>query len=215
LTDESIRRFDELIPARFLAYERLNAALALAGAEALQIDLTQAADALQDYPGIKRRQSVVWNSPDQRVTVLEDYAHHPNEVKSSLAVIKARYPGSRIAVVFQPHRYRRLRCYFREFVDVLSNKDLTVKVFPVFSAWENPPVDALENSDLAQAIQNSGGNAEAVSNDLELLADNLTQWCKANADGAVIALIGAGDVNDLTPELTRTLDEMYKSNRGE
>lgn len=205
-----LQAIDALLPERFLGYERLNAALATAGAAALQIAPESAAAALQDYPGIQRRQSQVWQAADKQVTLLEDYAHHPAEASSSLEVIKARYPGRKLLIVFQPHRYQRLRCFFKDFVAVLSDPALTVKVLPVFSAWENAPVDALENSDLAAAIRRSGGNAEAVGSDYRELACDLARWSYEKTNGAVIVLMGAGDISELTPELIRALE--YESN---
>lgn len=210
LGKKELSGLDALLPARFAGYERLNAALAVAGAAALQIDVHAAAAALEDYPGIGRRQSQVWQSPDGKISVLEDYAHHPTELAASLAVIKSRYRNCRILVVIQPHRYRRLRCFFREFSSVLSDPALTVKVLPVFSAWEDAPVDALENSDLALSIQRNGGNAEAVDNNFAVLAGKLAAWCRENASGAVAALIGAGDISDLTPELIKALELTVK-----
>ncbi|MBO5923961.1 MAG: hypothetical protein J6Q81_05545, partial [Lentisphaeria bacterium] len=162
IPEEKFHYLCSLVPENMLGYERNNAALALAGAEYLQIDLMAAAEALKSYPGIKRRQMVSAISADKHLMVLEDYAHHPRELACSLDVIKMRYPEYDLQVVFQPHRYRRLLHYFNDFVKVLSNKNISVKVLPVFCAWEQPLLDGKESVDLVCAINNAGGNAELL-----------------------------------------------------
>ena len=203
LTAEDMNRIADLLPEHFIGYEKINAVLAAAGAEYLGFDLAAATAALRDYPGIARRQSEVFHS--SRATVLEDYAHHPTELAASLEVIKARYPGHRLLIVFQPHRYLRLRKYFRDFVRILSEPDYNVLVMPVFSAWENAPVDALENSDLAAAINQAGGNASVIDRNYAESAGKAVELAAGFDTPVLIALIGAGDVNSLTPELIKIL----------
>lgn len=203
LTAEDMNRIADLLPEHFIGYEKIDAVLAAAGAEYLGFDLAAATAALRDYPGIARRQSEVFRS--SRATVLEDYAHHPTELAASLEVIKARYPGHRLLIVFQPHRYLRLRKYFRDFVRILSEPDYNVLVMPVFSAWENAPVDALENSDLAAAINQAGGNASVIDRNYAESAGKAVELAAGFDTPVLIALIGAGDVNSLTPELIKIL----------
>ena len=186
-----------LVHANMLGFERSNAALAIIGAEYLGFDPVQAAEALNSYPGIQRRQMVTMVSADKRVTVLEDYAHHPRELACSLEVMKLRYPEHKLTVVFQPHRYRRLLRYFDEFVTILSDKSLSVKVLPVFCAWEQPLIDGRESADLVRAINAAGGNAGLLGLDNpERSAETLLKEC-ADGDLSLIALIGAGDIDRL------------------
>ncbi len=110
LDSKRIAELGAMVPERFVGYERINAALALAGAEYLQISLADAAGALASYPGLQRRQSELLRS--RKFVLLEDYAHHPAELAASLEVIKKRYPGYQITLLFQPHRYQRLQHYF-------------------------------------------------------------------------------------------------------
>lgn len=199
LTDADFKRLDALVPARFLGYERSNAVLALAGAEYLQLDLSKAAAALNDYPGIDRRQSVLYSSG--KMLLVEDYAHHPAELAASLQVLAERGAGRRITVVFQPHRYERLTRYFDDFVRILSNKDLQVKVLDVFSAWSHVPADAMTGGDLVRAINHAGGNAEMISNDFRREADRLLKAAGQTAVPEMLALIGAGSIHQLTMEV--------------
>ena len=162
------------------------------------------------FRGIQRRQSELYRAPDDSVAVVEDYAHHPTELAASLEVLFQRYPDRQITLIFQPHRYQRLRHCFKEFTKILSNKKLQVRVLPVFSAWENPPIDALENSDLAAAINRAGGNGEVISNDFSSEATFLADTVCAASQRVLIVLIGAGDICNLTGELVRLLRSRMK-----
>lgn len=201
LQDSELAELEAMAPEFMLGYERRNAALALAAVKYLKLDIKAAAEALQSYPGIKRRQSEICCSNDRTMILLEDYAHHPREVASSLEVIKTRYAGKSITLIFQPHRYKRLQHYFTDFVKVLSDKAIAVKVLPVFSAWDNPVIDAPDSAQLAQAINDAGGNAEFYAGITGNTAQKIYEQTLADNKNAVIALIGAGDVEKLTPYL--------------
>ena len=206
LSKEKFEYLSSLAPLEMLGYERSNAALALAGIEYLGYDAVKAAEALKSSPGIKRRQMVTAVSGDGKITVLEDYAHHPQELACSLEVMKMRYPEHKLMVVFQPHRYRRLKHYFNDFVRVLSDKGMQVKVLPVFCAWEPPLIDGMESADLVMAINAAGGKAELLNMaDLAHCADLL---CRAAADEKkplLIAFIGAGSIDKLAKVLAEKI----------
>ncbi len=196
---------EAMAPDFMLGYERRNAALALAAVKYLKLDIKAAAGALQSYPGIRRRQSEICRGTAPTVILLEDYAHHPREVASSLEVIRTRYAASSITLVFQPHRYKRLQHYFDDFVKILSDKTVAVKVLPVFSAWDNPVIDAPDSAQLAQAINTAGGNAEFYAGITEDTAKKIYETTLAGNENAVIALIGAGDIEKLTPYLKKLI----------
>ena len=71
---------------------------------------------------------------NDKLIVIEDYAHHPTEVKAALELLRKNYPSTHLRVLFQPHRFARLEKYFAEFAEVLSRAD-SVLVAPVFAAW--------------------------------------------------------------------------------
>ena len=202
LSKEKFEYLSSLAPLEMLGYERSNAALALAGMEYLGYDAVKAAEALKSYPGIKRRQTVTAVSGDGKITVLEDYAHHPQELACSLEVMKMRYPEHKLMVVFQPHRYRRLKHYFNDFVRILSDKDLSVKVLPVFCAWEPPLIDGMESADLVMAINAARGRAELLDmTDLIYCADLLCREAADETAPVLVALIGAGSIDRLAKVL--------------
>ena len=201
LRGNELEELKALTPDFMLGHEKTNAALALAAVKYLKLDMFKAQEALKSYPGIKRRNSEICRSPNDKLVLLEDYAHHPREVASSLEIIKERYLHREIVVVFQPHRSQRLQHYFNDFVRIFSDNTLTVQILPVFSAWENPVIDAPDHNTLAQAINNAGGNAESCELLPEVTAEKIFARVAGKNKSAVIALIGAGDIEKLTPHL--------------
>ncbi|MBO5722394.1 MAG: hypothetical protein J6S19_04695 [Lentisphaeria bacterium] len=204
LPEEHLEKLAATTPEWMLGYERSNAALALAGAEYLQIDPAKAAEALKSYPGIKRRQNEVLASGN--IKVVEDYAHHPTEVAASLDVLRLRYPEYALTVIFQPHRSKRLQHYFNEFVEIFKNPQINVVVLPVFSAWESVEIDAPDHNTLAAAVNAAGGNAVSAESDFSILAEELGALHQKSAP-QLIALIGAGDIENLTAHLKAILVE--------
>jgi len=192
-------RFDLAgLPEDFLPgfghFQRMDGAIAVKAAELLGFDPAKAEVTLRGFPGVERRLSVRWNGA---VTVIEDYAHHPTELRESIRSLCGLYPGRRLIVIFQPHRYARLERYFDEFAAELKKAD-RVFVTPVFAAWTGGGKRSSE--DLAAA---AGGIALAGSWDgmgarvgIELKS------------GDVAAIIGAGDLPKILPSLIAAAKEV-------
>ena len=118
-----------------------------------------------------------------------------------------RYPEHDVQVIFQPHRYRRLLYYFNDFVRVLSSKDISVKVLPVFCAWEQPLLDGKESVDLVNAVNNAGGNAELLlTGNVVRIAAELTAKADLQKKPVLLAMIGAGDIDRLTAALAEAVE---------
>ena len=179
------------IPENFLPgfghFQRLDGAIAFEIAALLGFDLNEAMRKLQEFPGVERRLSVRYNGA---VTVIEDYAHHPTELRESIRSLRGLYPGRRLVVIFQPHRYARLERYFDEFTVELKKADL-VFVTPVFAAWTGSGKRSSE--DLAAAV---GGTALEGSWD-----DMGAQAGLELKKGDVAAILGAGDLPKILPSL--------------
>lgn len=174
-------------------HNRINAALALEMAIQLGVDRIAALSALKTFAGVDRRMSVRFDSP--RMTIVEDYAHHPTEVRATIAALRDAYPGRTLTVVFQPHRFERIARYRDAFSDALSQAD-SVVVTAAFSAWT-------DDGHLAAASRIADGirvPARYVDDDYEALAKDLAG---TTADGGVLAVLGAGDVTKLIEPLTR------------
>ena len=135
--------------------------------------------------------------------VIEDYAHHPVELRASLELLHETYPHAKLTVLFQPHRYARLERYFEDFAAILRNGCDRVFLLPVFAAWtENGPIGSKE---LVNAI---GSKAELLPPDYPYVAKrllqtaespehNLRQTDPSPAVKDVIAVIGAGDLDQV------------------
>lgn len=173
-------------PAGFAGFQKFDASLAAAAAEALGVPRETAFAALADFPGVERRMTVRHDAED--LTIVEDYAHHPTEVAAAIALLRERYPGRHLRVVFQPHRYARLAQYFDRFAEELRAADSAV-VAPVFAAWSE--TGKVGSAELAEAI---GPHAVSVAGDWQAVA------AAALAEPArpmVIAVLGAGDIEQV------------------
>jgi UDP-N-acetylmuramate--alanine ligase len=118
------------------AYNASNATAALAAFRYLGLDPALAS--LADFPGLARRQDVLFKSSNR--LVLEDYAHHPTEIRAVLAESANHFPDRRLKVVFQPHRYSRTRDLAAQFAEELSVAD-DLFLLPTYGAFETPDVD--------------------------------------------------------------------------
>ena len=170
--------------AGFSGFMARNAALAVRAAELLGVPYAQGAEAVKSYAGIERRMGIL--ARRNGIIFMEDYAHHPTEVRASIELVRRLHPGRKLHVVFQPHRYARLERFFRDFVRELKAAD-KVTVLPVFAAWcEKGAVDSA-----ALARELPGG----VFRDLpwEQLACDLEK----EAPETVVLLLGAGDISQL------------------
>lgn len=172
-------------------YQRLNAALAVAGAVKLGIERQAAEHAIMSFGGVARRMTTHFSS--NKLVIIEDYAHHPTELAAALDCLTRRFPGHYCRVVFQPHRYARLHQYFDDFARILRQPD-SVVVTPVFAAW----VDAGDtgSAELAKAI---GENAIFSDRSWADMAESLL--LKSDDRPLLLAVVGAGDLEQLIPHL--------------
>lgn len=171
-------------------FQAANAFIAVQAAVIAGCNEAEAVAAAADYPQVKRRMTV--HRAGEKSILIEDYAHHPTEVARSIELLRMRYSGKPLLVVFQPHRYARLERYFDEFASVLSTADQVV-VVPVFAAWcESGKVGGRELADV------SGG--EYFDGEWKDIAVKISQFIPAS--GSVVAVLGAGDVEKVIPYLS-------------
>lgn len=170
--------------AGFSGFMAANAALAVKAAELLGVLRENAIAAVREFKGIERRMRKINCS---KLTVIEDYAHHPTEVRASIELVRKLYPEKKLHVVFQPHRYARLERFFTEFVQALELAD-EVTVTPVFAAWTE--TGSVDSAALSSRLSNAGYCDLAWPD----LADRLLK----NGDDTLILLLGAGDISELT-----------------
>jgi len=168
------------------AFNAHNATAALAAAHLLGAPLSP--DLLADYAGACRRQQILCAT--ERLTVLEDYAHHPTEIRALLASLRERAPG-RLVVVFQPHRFSRTARFRAEFAAALGAADrlFLLDVYPAGEA----PVPGGTTADLAAELARAGG-ARPVTH-LPGGAPDVPGAVRAALEpGDWLAFVGAGDI---------------------
>ena len=186
-------------PARFGPFQKFNALLAALAAEAVTGEKKEKfLSLLSDFPGVERRMTTHYKGSN--ILLLEDYAHHPTELKASLEAIRALYgEKKKLTLLFQPHRYARLEKYFEEFAQILSTgENAPEKVFlpPVFAAWTEK--GKVTSRELAERI---GEKASFLEDSWEKMAEKILAQMGAGVEEEILAVIGAGDVRKIIPLL--------------
>jgi UDP-N-acetylmuramate--alanine ligase len=177
------------------AHNARNAAMAVAACAAVGIGARDALRTVASYRGVGRRFEIVGEAAG--VTVIDDYAHHPTEVRATLAAARSRYPGRRIVALFQPHTYSRAALYRREFAAALSDADFAI-VTDIYAARE-PDTGIVHAREIAGAVAGSRG---VYGGDL----DGTVALVKERVQpGDVVLTLGAGDITTVGPALLRLL----------
>ena len=129
-------------------------------------------------------------------TVVDDYGHHPAEMAATIAAARGAFPGRRVVLAFQPHRYTRTRDLFEDFVKVLSTVDdlVLAEVYPAGEA----PIVAADGRSLARAVRMTG-KVEPIF--VERTAEMREAVLSRVRDGDVVVTMGAGSIANLAPEL--------------
>ena len=179
-----------------------NALAAIAVGRELGIADAAIAKALSEFRGVGRRfqrWGEVALSGGGAYTVIDDYGHHPVEMAATIDAVRGSFPGRRLVLAFQPHRYTRTRDLFEDFVAVLSTVDALV-LTDVYAAGE-PPIVAADGRALARAVR-VAGQVEPVF--AEKLADVAPAIGAIARDGDVVVTMGAGSIGQIPAQLTST-----------
>lgn len=168
-----------------------NALAAIAVAGELQIGDRAVVDALQKFEGIDRRFQSYGEiaTANGKVLLIDDYGHHPTELAATMNAARAGWPGRRVVLVFQPHRYSRTRDLLDDFASVLSVADVLV-VLEVYAAGEDPIAGA-DGRAIARAVRGRGGVEPVFVETLDELAPVLGGLL---AEGDLLLTMGAGDI---------------------
>lgn len=179
-------------------HNMLNALAAITVANELGVSESVITNALRGFQGIGRRCQIIGDIfiNNKKILVVDDYAHHPREIAATLQALRSGWPGRRLVVVFQPHRYTRTRDLFEDFTRVLSGVDALL-LLDVYPAGETKIAGA-DSRSLCRAIRRRG-QVEPVFVDKRqeldvLLAGNMQ-------DNDLLVVLGAGDVGTLAPTL--------------
>jgi len=144
-------------------------------------------EALETIEGVQRRMEV--KGTVNGVTIVDDYGHHPTEIKATLKAVRECWPNSRIVVVFQPHRYTRTRALFDEFTRGFYESDI-LYVLPIYSAGEEPIV-AVDSRRLCEGIMDHGHKEVHYAEDIDAAVKMLRASLRRDD---VLLTLGAGDV---------------------
>jgi len=174
------------MPGRHVA---LNALAAIAIGLELGIDFATAARALSAFGGIQRRFEI--KGTQRGITVVDDYGHHPTEIRATLAAARQGFSG-RVIAVFQPHRYSRTADLFHEFTEAFADADVVV-ITDIYAAGEEP-VEAITGSGLAAA---TARNHAGIVHYRPAGADLAGDVAALAREGDVVITLGAGDITRL------------------
>ncbi len=169
-----------------------NALAALAAADVLGIPADTAQEGLKSFCGTDRR--FEYKGTFNGVTVIDDYAHHPTEIRATLKTAE-NYPHREIWCIFQPHTYTRTKALFPEFVDVLSGVDHMI-LADIYAARETDTL-GVSSELLAQKIRENGTDAYYFPT-----FDEIADFCRKNCkEGDLLITMGAGDVVNIGDSL--------------
>ena len=181
-----------------------NALASVAVGLELDIPFERIAQGLDGFSGVDRRFSVraeVSVGEGKPVTIIDDYGHHPTEIRATLQAAANAWTGQRVIAVFQPHRYTRVRDLFDDFVRCF-NHATEVIVCPIYRAGETP-IDGIDHHQLAQGMIEHGHHGVSVVENLDEATALLTE---KRGPGDIIITLGAGDVNRVCTDLEVALN---------
>lgn len=170
-----------------------NALAALAASHFLGLDLKRAARGLQEFRGVGRRMDQLGSAGG--VEFVDDYGHHPTEIRTTLAAVANLWKAKRTVVVFQPHRFSRTKLLAKDFGAAFKEADL-VFVQDIYAAGEKP-IKGVSSQLIIDGIRRNGGKAQPYGRALDV--------ARELKPGDVVLTLGAGDVWKSGEELLRRL----------
>ena len=186
------------IPGR---HNALNAAAAIAVASDEGIGDQSIIDGLGKFSGVGRRFEVIGEYPVQggSAMLVDDYGHHPTEVKATIQAVRDGWPGRRLVMAFQPHRYTRTRDLYEDFIQVLATVDVLL-VLDVYAAGEEPILGA-GSKNICGSIRQRGGIDPIYVESIDEVPYLLGELVRGDD---IVLTQGAGSVSKLVAMLTET-----------
>lgn len=181
-------------------YNVLNALAAIAVGLELDISFDRILSGLEAFDGVQRRMEEIGSA--RGVLVVDDYAHHPTEIRAALKGAKNCWPGSRIIAVFQPHLYSRTRDFQEAFATSFYDADVAV-FMDVYPAREKP-LPGVDGSLIAGLARTFGHREVHYVKDKTMMPEFVNGIC---CEGDVIVALGAGDIWRYSRELVRILED--------
>jgi UDP-N-acetylmuramate--alanine ligase len=178
----------------------LNALAAISVAAELGVSDKAILKGLEEFQGIARRFQYYGeiNLPKGIVSLVDDYGHHPSEIRAIFDAVRHVWPGRRLVVAFQPHRYTRTRDLFDDFTSVLNDADVLVMT-EVYAANEDPILNA-DGRALCRALRNRSKLDPVFVEDLQGLPEVLSDLLHQND---ILLTLGAGSIGTVAAQLAR------------
>lgn len=180
------------------AHNALNALAVIAAAEELEVPLETVRHALAEFAGVQRRFTV--KGEVKGITVVDDYGHHPAEVKATLAGARRAF-GRRVVAVFQPHRFTRTRDLMQEFATAFNDADVLV-LTDIYPAGEEA-IPEISSTKLAEKIGAFGHRDVTYVGRRQDVPGALLPKLR---EGDLVLTLGAGDITQLGPELLAAIE---------
>jgi len=187
-----------------------NALAAIAVANEIGVPDTAIVKALAEFKGVERRfqqYGEINFSAQKSFALVDDYGHHPAEMEATIKAARGAFPGRRLLVAFQPHRYTRTRDVFEDFTRVLSQVDVLL-LTEVYPAGEEPIV-AADSKSLARSIRVQG-KVEPIY--IEEVDDLPPAILNVVQDGDVVLVMGAGSVAKVAPHIAQMRNKLIVVN---
>ena len=157
-------------------------------------------NSLKNFMGINRRMQVLGELSinGSSCILIDDYGHHPSEIKSTIDSIRESFPNKELNMVFQPHRYTRTNDLFYEFVDVLTKVDNLI-LLDIYSAGESP-IKGIGSEELMKKITDQGFNNVKLLNS----GNEIIRSLEDHVDNdSVLVMQGAGNISDVSSEIMK------------
>lgn len=178
-----------------------NALAAITVANEIGVPDAAIVKALSEFKGVERRfqqYGEIKISAQKSFTLIDDYGHHPAEMEATVKAARGAFPGRRLVLAFQPHRYTRTRDVFENFIKVLSQVDVLL-LTEVYSAGEDPII-AADSKSLARSIRVQG-KVEPIY--VEAVSDVSVAILDVVQDGDVVLVMGAGSIAKVAPDIAQ------------
>lgn len=177
-----------------------NALAAICVGLELDIPFQVIADSLSSFAGVQRRMQKKGEACG--VTVVDDYGHHPTEIRATLSAIKAAWPDKRLVVLFQPHRYSRTKALFKDFITAFHRADFLV-LSDIYAASEEP-IEGVSSKELLEEIEKHGQRYTKYIPSVETMPEEVLGMVNEND---LVLTLGAGNIVRVGEELVALLEK--------
>jgi len=177
------------------AHNLINATMAVAACNAAGADLAPCIDALNRFTGVDRRMTLVGTC--NGATIVDDYGHHPTEIRATLKALHQRFTPKRLLCVFQPHQHSRTRFLLNDFATAFKDADETIVPDIYFVRDSESERQAINSNDLVSRIEQNGQKATHLPTFAQILSHLKAEL----REGDVLVTMGAGNVWEIARDL--------------